>query len=75
MDSTGPNQVEYHEALKPDFRDQHCEFEEKIGPTFLEPLMKEIQTNIFACSNHEQNNKTEKHVTGLIGFLGSTPVL
>ena len=57
-----------------DFGNQYKDFEEEIDPKFPEPLCKELDINIFVDSNHGQNKVTGKSLTGLVSFVGRTPI-
>ena len=74
IDSSEPDQIGEYKTLKPEFGNQHYEFEEEIDPAFPEPLMKEIQATIFVDSNHGHDKVIEKYINGMIGLLGSTLV-
>ena len=47
IDSTEQARANLMEVAKPDFVNQHCEFNEELDPKFLEPLMKEIGSKNF----------------------------
>ena len=57
-----------------DFGNQYEDFEEYIDPRFPEPLHKELDLTIFVDSNHGHDRVTGKSLTGLISFVGRTPV-
>ena len=60
--------------MKPDFVNQHCEFEEETDLAFPKPLTKEFQVTIFVDSNHRCSKATGKSDAGVIVLLGSIPV-
>ena len=65
IDSLDPAQIGECGILKPDFRNQHCEFEKEIDLAFPEPLAKELQLTTFVDSNRARGDKTGKSITGL----------
>ena len=58
-----------------DFGVQYSYFKEDIDPRFPEPLMEELECNIFVDSDHGHDKVTGRSITGLIGFVGSTPTI
>ena len=60
--------------LPVDFGNQHVEFTDEIDPRCPKPLMPEMETSIMAGSDHAHDLVTGKSVTGIIGFLASTPI-
>jgi hypothetical protein len=60
--------------LKEDFGGQYQYFQEDLDPKFLEPLVPEMDINIFVNANHVHDKVTWRSVTGLFCFVGSTPV-
>ena len=66
---------EYQEVqLKKDFGNQYHYFTEDIDPRFPEQLLPELDINIFCDSDHGHDKVTGRSITGLISFVGSTPV-
>ena len=61
-------------AVKPDFGNQCCEFNEEMDDEFPEPLMDEIGITIIVDSNHGHGKATGKSTTCLTSLLGSKPV-
>ena len=57
-----------------DFGNQHQDFKEEIDPQFPEPLCKEMDVDIFVDSNHGHDKVTGKSLTGVVAFVGRTPV-
>ena len=67
---------QYEEVdFKEDFGNQYCYFEEEIDPRFPEPLMKELPISIFCDADHGHDKTTGRSITGIIGFVGSTPII
>jgi hypothetical protein len=61
--------------LKQDFGGQYHYFKEELDPRFPEPLLKEIDINMFCDSDHAHDKVTGRSITGLICFVGSTPII
>jgi len=61
--------------LKEDFGGQYKYFKEDLDPRFPTPLIPEMDINIFVDANHAHDKVTGRSVTGLLCFVGSTPVL
>ena len=58
----------------PDFLEDYADAEEDI-PTDLPPAFgSELETSIFFDSDHAHDVKTHRSISGLILFVGSTPV-
>jgi hypothetical protein len=57
-----------------DFGNQYTYFHEDIDPRFPPPLIEGLETTIFADSDHGHDKVTGRSITGLIAFLGSTPI-
>jgi hypothetical protein len=60
--------------LKEDFGGQYQYFQEDLDPKFPEPLVPEMDINIFVDANHAHDKVTGRSVTGLFCFVSSTPV-
>lgn len=65
--------VEYEE-LTADFGNQYADFVEDYDNKLPSPLMKELPVTIFVDSNHGHDKVTGKSITGLIVFVGRTPI-
>ena len=61
--------------MKSDFGYQYDYFEEEIDPRFPEALIDELELNIFCDADHAHDKITGRSITGLLGFVGSTPVI
>ena len=61
--------------LKEDFGGQYQYFQEDLDPRFPEPLVREMDVNLFVDANHAHDKVTGRSVTGLFCFVGSTPVI
>ena len=63
-----------YEKIVPDFGNQYSDFIEDEDTRLPPPLMKELSTNIFIDSNHGHDQVTGRSITGMISFVGRTPV-
>jgi Reverse transcriptase (RNA-dependent DNA polymerase) len=61
--------------LKEDFGGQYQYFQEDLDPKFPKPLVPEMDINIFVDANHAHDKVTGRSVTGILCFVGSTPVI
>jgi hypothetical protein len=57
-----------------DFTHQYKYFKEELDPYFPEMTVPELQITIFCDSDHGHDLITGRSITGLIAFVGSTPV-
>jgi len=62
-------------AIKEDFGYQCSYFQEEINPRFPTPLSSELEITIFVDADHGHDKVTGISITGLLGFVGSTPVI
>jgi len=65
----GPTEVKYE-----DFTHQYKYYKEELDPGFPEPAVPELDINIFSDSDHAHDLVTGRSITGLLAFVGSTPV-
>ena len=65
--------VQYEELI-PDFGNQYDDFTEDVDDKLPDPLMKELPITIFVDSNHGHDKITGKSITGLVVFVGRTPI-
>ena len=63
-----------YEELVPDFGNQYADFIEDVDDKLPKPLMNELPVTIFVDSNHGHDKVTGKSITGLIVFVGRTPI-
>ena len=63
-----------YEEILPDFGNQYADFVEEIDHNLPEIKMKELPINIFVDSNHGHDKVTGKSITGLMVFVGRTPI-
>ena len=57
-----------------DFGNQYHYFKEEIDPQFPKPLVEEFDISIFVDADHAHDKTTGRSITGIIVFVGSTPV-
>ncbi|MEM7297751.1 MAG: hypothetical protein AAF391_05735 [Bacteroidota bacterium] len=57
-----------------DFGNQYKYFIEDIDPRFPEPLIQTLSTTFSSDSDHAHDKVTGRSITGILGFVGSTPV-
>jgi len=60
--------------LKQDFGNQYAYFNEDLDPRFPVALVPELDINIFVDADHGHDKVTGRSITGLVAFVGSTPV-
>ena len=63
------------EKLKADFLHEYDDAIEEIDSKFPTPYGRELQITFLVDSDHGHDHKTRRSITGLIGFVGSTPVI
>ena len=70
------NNKNYEEVvLQEDFGQQYHYFKEMTNLEFPEPKVKGLSVMFFSDSDHSHNLVTGRSLTGIIGFVGSTPVV
>ena len=74
VDPSDPILSTSYETVIPDFGNQYQDFVEDQDERLPEPKMKELSTNIFVDANHGHDRMTGRSITGLISFVGRTPV-
>ena len=57
-----------------EFGHQYQYFEEELDPKFPKPKVKELDITIFCDADHAHDLVTGRSITGIIAFVGSTPV-
>ena len=58
-----------------DWSEHYPGAEEELDGKFPMPLGKELTTTIFFDSDHAHDKVTRKSITGVLGLIGSTPVV
>ena len=61
--------------LIPDFLNDYPDASEEMDPSFPEIFGPILQTTILVDSDHAHDLKTRRSLTGLLAFVGSTPVI
>jgi len=61
--------------LIPDFIQDYPEVKEELDPGFPPSFGPILETSILVDSDHAHDKKIRRSLTGLIAFIGSTPVL
>ena len=63
------------DKLQPDFLNEYNDAKEDIGNGHPPPRGRELQVTVMCDSDHAHDQKTRRSITGIIVFIGSTPVL
>ena len=63
-----------YDDVKPDFGHQYHDFQEEIDDRLPVEKMKELSITIFCDSNHGHDKRTGKSISGIIVFVGRTPI-
>jgi hypothetical protein len=61
--------------LKQDFGGQYHYFNEDMDPRFPEPILDELDINVFCDADHGHDKVTGRSITGILGLVGSTPIV
>jgi len=61
-------------SFDPNFLEDYPDAKEEIDPSLPTPYGSELQTSIFFDADHAHDHVTCHSITGLILFVGSTPV-
>jgi len=56
-------------------KDKYPGAAEELDPRFPEPLMKELDTSVYYDSNFAHDEETRRSVSGIVGMVGSTPII
>ena len=59
--------------VKEDFGYQYEYFNEELDPHFPEPLLPELEINMFVDADHAHDKLSGRSITGLLAMVGSTP--
>lgn len=57
-----------------DFWDDYPDASEEIDPNLPKPLGEELQSTVFSDADHTHDLKTHHSITGLIVWVGLTPI-
>ena len=63
------------EKLRPDFLEDYPDAKEQLDPSFPNSFGPVMETTITVDSDHAHDQKTRRSLTGLLAFVGSTPVV
>jgi hypothetical protein len=66
--------VHKFEALHPDFLKDYPDATEEMDPHFPKAFSVILDTMIFVDSDHAHDLVTHHSLTGLLAFVGSTPI-
>ena len=69
------NAIPNIKQLKADFLEEYVDAKEELDPKFPTPYGRELQTTFLVDSDHAHDKKTRRSITGIIGYVGSTPVV
>ena len=64
-----------YEKLRPDFLDDYPEAIEEWDKSFPPSFGPVMWSSFLVDSDHAHDKKTRRSITGVIGFVGSTPVI
>lgn len=64
-----------YEKLEPDFGNQYADFVEDMDDKLPSPKMEELPITIFVDSNHGHDLVTGKSISGILAFVGRTPIV
>jgi hypothetical protein len=62
-------------SLHPDFLEDYPDASEDIDPSLPAPHGSELTTSVFFDADHAHDHVTRRSISGIIVFVGSTPVL
>ena len=60
--------------LIPDFKQDYPDTKEEMDPGFASSFGPVLQTTILVDTDHAHDQLTRRSLTGMIGYVGSTPV-
>ena len=64
-----------YSKMRPDFLKDYPDAKEELDPGFPKSFGPILETTILVDSDHAHDQKTRRSLTGLIAFVGSTPVI
>jgi hypothetical protein len=65
----------HQKSFHPDFLEDYDGAKEEIGDGLPEAFRRELETSVFFDADHAHDHQTWRSITGIIVFVGSTPVL
>jgi len=60
--------------IEADFGNQYSDFEEEMNQRHPTPKMKEVSTTIYVDADHGHDKITGRSITGIISFVGRSPI-
>ncbi|KAI2501305.1 Reverse transcriptase (RNA-dependent DNA polymerase) [Fragilaria crotonensis] len=63
------------DSFHPDFLDDYPDAAEDVASDFPTPYGTELETSVFFDADHAHDHVTRRSISGLIVFVGSTPVI
>jgi hypothetical protein len=63
------------ESFHPDFLEDYPDAAKDVASNFPTPVGCELETSIFFDADHAHDHATRRSISGLLVFVGSTPVL
>ena len=64
-----------HDSFHPDFLDDYPDAKEDVGENFPKAFGRELETTVFFDADHAHDHVTLGSISGLIVFVGRTPVI
>ena len=64
-----------NDSFHPDFLDDYPDATEDVGTDFPAAFGRELDTAVFFDADHAHDHVTRRSISGLIVFVGSTPVI
>jgi hypothetical protein len=65
----------HQKSFHPDFLEDYDGAKEEIGDGLPKAFGREMETSVFFDADHAHDHQTQRSITGIIVFVGSTPVL
>ena len=73
MDITHPDLGKLEKSI-PDFLQDYPDAKEEMDPGFPTPYGRELSTTLMLDADHAHDKRTRRSLTGIITFVGSTPI-
>ncbi len=68
------NKELHQKSFHPDFLEDYDGAKEEIGEGIPESYGPKLETSVFFDADHVHDHQTQCSITGIIVFVGSTPV-
>jgi hypothetical protein len=65
----------HQKSFHPDVLEDYDGAKEELSDGLPEAFRQELETSVFFDANHAHDHQTQRSITGIIVFVGSTPVL